>query len=58
MNTKPLSDKYRLAKLALSNTRSKLAETLYLKTGMDFTRPVQIYALPTMRCNARCVMCD
>ncbi len=49
--------KSRLLRLAAANVRSKLAEMMYLKTGLDFTRPVQIYALPTMRCNAKCRMC-
>jgi MoaA/NifB/PqqE/SkfB family radical SAM enzyme len=47
----------RLLRLVAANVRSKLAEQLYLATGIDATRPVQIYATLTTRCNARCLMC-
>lgn len=47
----------RLFRLVAANVRSKLAEQLYLATGIDATRPVQIYATLTNRCNARCLMC-
>ncbi|MCK5113602.1 MAG: radical SAM protein [Phycisphaerae bacterium] len=50
-------EKSRLVRLALANLRSKFAEQLFVRTGLDFTRPVQIYAILTTRCNARCEMC-
>ena len=50
-------EKSRLVRLALANMRSKFAERLFIRTGWDFTRPVQIYAILTTRCNARCKMC-
>lgn len=50
-------EKSRLFRLAMANIRSKIAEQLFFWTGRDFTRPVQIYAVLTTRCNARCKMC-
>ena len=44
-------------KVAIATTRNKLAETVYLKTGVDFTKPVQIYGTVNRRCNSRCRMC-
>jgi len=44
--------------LAFSNIKNKLAETVYLHTAIDATRPIQIYGLINTRCNARCPMCD
>jgi len=52
------SPKPRLFRLAAANARSKLAESLYVRTGLDFTRPVQVYATVNTRCVARCRMCD
>ncbi len=43
--------------LAAANLRNLAAEKLYVKTGIDNTRPIQIYSLVNMRCNARCKMC-
>jgi len=45
-------------RLAAANVRSKLAEGLFLRTRLDLTRPVMVYATVTTRCNARCLMCD
>jgi MoaA/NifB/PqqE/SkfB family radical SAM enzyme len=50
-------EKSRLFRLAVANIRSKFAERMFFRTGLDFTRPVQIYAILTTRFNARCVMC-
>lgn len=44
--------------LAAANLRNLAAEKLYLKTGIDTTRPIQIYSLINTRCNARCRMCN
>ena len=52
-----MDEKSRLFRLAVTNIRSRMAERLFLRTGLDFTRPVQIYAILTNRCNARCLMC-
>lgn len=53
-----ISPKCRLLRLAAANARSKLAESLYVRTGLDLTRPVQVYATVNTRCVARCRMCD
>ncbi|MGC9315289.1 MAG: hydrogenase maturation protease [bacterium] len=45
-------------KIAVANVKQQIAGKLYLKTGTDFTKPVQVYCLLTYRCNARCKMCD
>ena len=45
-------------KVALSNARNKFAEKLYIKWGIDMTRPIQIYGIINNTCNARCSMCD
>lgn len=47
----------RFLRLAAANVRSKLAEQLAVRTGIDRSRPVQIYATLTRRCNGRCLMC-
>ncbi|MCP4634834.1 MAG: radical SAM protein [candidate division Zixibacteria bacterium] len=44
-------------KLAYSNLRSILMESIYLKYGKDYTRPTQIYGVLTNRCNLKCKMC-
>jgi MoaA/NifB/PqqE/SkfB family radical SAM enzyme len=48
----------RLLKLAQRHLRNSFAEELYLKTGLDFTRPVGIYASINERCNVKCLSCD
>ncbi len=50
--------KVAVIKLAVNNVKSRLAEQLYLKTGIDFSRPVQISGLLNKRCNAKCRMCE
>lgn len=50
--------KIRTLQLAAANVRNLVAQKLYLKTGIDFTRPVQIYGLINIRCNAKCRMCN
>ncbi len=45
-------------RVGLTNVRQELAERLYLTSGLDITKPVQVYCLLTYRCNARCKMCD
>lgn len=53
-----MSTDRRILSLAWGNTRNKLAEGLYLKTGIDLVLPLQVYGLVNRRCNARCRMCD
>jgi MoaA/NifB/PqqE/SkfB family radical SAM enzyme len=47
-----------LITLGLSHSRNAVAETLYLKTGFDMTRPVTFHALVNERCNCRCRHCE
>lgn len=47
-----------LAQLAWKHIRSDLVEELYLKTGIDSTRPVVIYGVVNERCNYRCRYCE
>lgn len=46
-----------LLKLALKHGRNALSESLYLKLGIDRTRPVFFYALSTDKCNLQCLSC-
>ncbi len=50
--------KSKVIRLSIANLQNKLAESLYLKTGIDYTRPTQIYGLVNKRCNLRCKMCN
>jgi MoaA/NifB/PqqE/SkfB family radical SAM enzyme len=47
-----------LARMGLTHTRNALAESLYIKTGVDFTRPVTFHALFNERCNCKCRHCE
>ena len=42
----------------MGNARNKVAESLYLRTGLDTTLPIQIYGLVNRKCNARYTMCE
>jgi MoaA/NifB/PqqE/SkfB family radical SAM enzyme len=44
--------------LAINNLKSIIYSDIYLKTGIDFTYPTQIYAQVNDECNSKCVMCD
>jgi radical SAM protein with 4Fe4S-binding SPASM domain len=44
--------------LALEHSRNSFAETLYLRSGIDITRPVSIYGLINQRCNYKCRYCE
>ncbi len=46
-----------LARLGLRDFSSLLPEALYLTTGIDFTRPTEIQANLTQRCNYKCLQC-
>lgn len=50
--------KRKALRLASANARCLVAQRVYLKTGIDVTRPVQVFALVNRQCNARCKMCD
>ncbi len=47
-----------LASLGWMHTLSALAEGVYLKTGIDSTRPVAFYGLVNERCNVKCRYCE
>jgi MoaA/NifB/PqqE/SkfB family radical SAM enzyme len=47
-----------LASVGLKHTRNAAAEMLYLKTGIDITRPVTFHALVNERCNCKCRHCE
>lgn len=47
-----------LGALGLKHVRNAASEALYLRTGIDVTRPVAIYAEVIERCNYKCRYCD
>jgi len=47
-----------IVQLGLKHACNNVAEILYLKTGVDRTRPVTFHGLVTERCNARCRHCE
>jgi MoaA/NifB/PqqE/SkfB family radical SAM enzyme len=47
-----------LSELGWKHTVSAVAEELYLKTGLDHTRPVSFFGLVNERCNVRCRYCE
>lgn len=53
----PVSILKTLLKLAVKHGRNALSEALYLRLGIDKTRPVFFYALSTDKCNLNCISC-
>ncbi len=47
----------KLVQLGIAEIRSRVAEELYLTTGVDFSRPSSIVATVNEICNYRCPMC-
>jgi MoaA/NifB/PqqE/SkfB family radical SAM enzyme len=47
-----------LARLALKHATNAIAESVYLTTGYDTTRPVTFYGLVNERCNIKCRYCE
>ena len=47
-----------MASLGWKHTVSAAGEELYLKTGIDLTRPVAFYGLVNERCNVKCRYCE
>ncbi len=45
-------------KVACNNIRNELAQWFDYYTGINYTRPTQIYGLLNTRCNVKCIMCD
>lgn len=48
----------KIMRLGMSNFRNVIANAMYLKFGLDFTYPVNIYAQVNYSCNLRCQMCN
>jgi len=47
-----------MVQLGLKHACNTVAETLYLKTGIDRTKPITFHGLVNERCNARCRHCE
>jgi len=47
-----------LATMGLKHSRNAVAEALYLKTGLDVTRPITFHGLVNERCNCKCRHCE
>ena len=47
-----------LARMGLNHSRNAVAEAVYLKAGIDFTRPITFHALVNERCNCKCRHCE
>jgi len=47
-----------LATMGVQHIRNTAAETLYIKAGIDITRPVTFHALVNERCNCKCRHCE
>jgi MoaA/NifB/PqqE/SkfB family radical SAM enzyme len=47
-----------LARLAVKHAANTFAESVYLTTGYDMTRPVTFYGLVNERCNIKCRYCE
>jgi MoaA/NifB/PqqE/SkfB family radical SAM enzyme len=48
----------KLPQLAAKHARGALVEQLYLRTGIDTTRPTVVYGIVNERCNYRCRYCE
>ncbi len=47
-----------LVTMGISHTRNAVAEAVYLKTGLNFTKPITFHALVNERCNCKCRHCE
>lgn len=47
-----------ICRLGARELSSVLSETIYLKSGVDLTRPVELSASLTHRCNYKCLHCN
>lgn len=47
-----------LTQLAMKHLRNDLMEELYLRTGIDNTRPIVFYGVVNERCNYKCRYCE
>jgi MoaA/NifB/PqqE/SkfB family radical SAM enzyme len=48
----------KLMTLGYSHTRNAVAQSIYLRKGLDLTRPVTFHALVNERCNCKCRHCE
>ena len=48
----------KFAGLALKHVRNSVAEELYLRSGLDVTRPIAIYGIVNEHCNYKCRYCE
>lgn len=47
-----------LAQVAMKHLRNEILEELYLKTGLETTKPIIIYGVINQRCNSKCRYCE
>jgi len=47
-----------LSRLAWMHVRNDIMEELYLKTGIDHTKPIAVYEFVNERCNYKCRYCE
>jgi MoaA/NifB/PqqE/SkfB family radical SAM enzyme len=47
-----------LGRLAVAHLTNAAAEELYLRAGVDLTRPVAVYGIVNERCNYKCQYCE
>jgi MoaA/NifB/PqqE/SkfB family radical SAM enzyme len=47
-----------LSTLAWKHTLSSVGEEVYLKTGVDYTKPISFFGLVNERCNVKCRYCE
>jgi len=47
-----------ILQLGLTNIHNIIANNLYLRLGIDFTKPIHFYSQLTNSCNSSCKMCD
>lgn len=47
-----------LSRLGLKHTKNAIAETVYLRTNVNFTQPISFSGLVNERCNVKCRYCD
>jgi MoaA/NifB/PqqE/SkfB family radical SAM enzyme len=48
----------KILRLAAGTVRSSILNYIIIKTGIDFTSPVHVYAQLNYRCNSKCKMCN
>ncbi len=51
-------DALTLSRLGVKHTKSAVAESLRINTGLDMTTPVTFYGIVNERCNVKCRQCE